>query len=305
MIDLSLDPACRPSEQERALMLSLLSGLVEQIAEELLIRLPGGTGRIEIDAVVGRLHRSGLLTGPALVGLLVRRADLIAFRAAARHQDGASLVKEWTNDADGSLASAAMAVVIARASHRDRFGGPGFSLADCDAETAVSLTYAVAAALPGIPETLVAAAVDLLARHDEGERLDAQEARLMLALDRLGRIDGPMLLSLLAQGEVGLLAEGLSRLAGLPADEAWNMLTSRNGGEVGRLLRLGELGRPFAAALIAALSETRALIDPTDAIAAFDAMTPDEVSAERARMRLPAAFISALAALEGHGQRGA
>ena len=287
-------------------MLSLLSGLVEQVAEELLLRLPGSEpGRVDVDGLTDRLRRSGLLTGPALIGLLVRRADLIAFRASARQQDDAGPLKAWANDPDRGLASAAMAVVIARASAKDRFGRPGFSLADCDAETAVAVTYAVAAALPGPPESLVAAAVDLLARHDEGERLDAQQARLMLALDRLGRLDGALLLSLLAQGEAGLLAEGLARLARIPAAEAWHMLTSRNGGEVGHLLRLADLARPFAAGLIAALSELRALHDPADAMAAFDGMTADEANAERTRMRLPTSFLSARTALEGHGQRGA
>lgn len=287
-------------------MLSLLSGLVEQIGEELSLRLPGSeTTRVDAAFLIEQLRQSGLLADQALVGLLVRRADLVAFRAGARPQGSAGLLQKWADDADQGLARAAMAVVIARASAKDRFGRPGFSLGDCDAETAVALTYAIAAAMPGPAEPLVAAAVDLLARHDEGERLDAHEARLMLALDRLGRLDGPLLLSLLAQGEAGLLAEGLARLGRIPAGEAWHMLTGRDGTEVGRLLRLAELDRPFAAGLIAALSETRALIEPADAMAAFDAMTAEEVSAERARMRLPAAFLSARAALERHGQRGA
>ena len=77
-------------------MLSLLSGLVEQVAEELLLRLPGSApGRVDVEALTDRLRRSGLLTGQALIGLLVRRADLIAFRASARQQDDAGPLKAW------------------------------------------------------------------------------------------------------------------------------------------------------------------------------------------------------------------
>lgn len=306
MVDLSLDPIARPSEQERALMLSLLSGLVGQIAEELQLRLPpGATDEVDAEALVAQLRSSGLFTRD-LVGLLVRRADLLAFRAAALHQDQGGLLQAWAADPEPSIASAAMAVVIARASARDRFGRPGLTLADCDAETAVALTYAVAAALAGPTESLVAAAVDLLARHDEGDRLDAREARLMVALEQAGRLDGPLLLSLATHGEAGLLAEGLSRLARIPASVAWQMLTGTDEHAIGRLLRLAEIDRSLAAGLIAALSNGRGLREPGEAMAAFDAMASSEEIAEaRARIRLPGAFILARRALEKHGQRGA
>jgi len=306
MRDLSLDPVARPSEQERALMLSLLTGLVGHIAEELLLRLPDmGQSEIDVGLLVDRLREAGMISRAELVGLLIRRADIIAFRMSARSPGGNGLLEGWAADAETAIVEAAMAVVIARASAKDRFGRPGLTLADCDAELAVSLTYAVAAALPCSPEFLVAAAIDLLARHDEGERLEAQEARLMRALEQGGRLDGNLLLSLAAQGEMGLLAEGLARLARIPSNEAWQALTGRNDPAVGRLLRVAEVERAQAAGLIAILSDGRGLRDPAEAMAAFDAMTATDASDERARVRLPAAFLKARSALEGYGQRSA
>lgn len=306
MLDLSLPPAARPSEQERALMLSLLAGLVGQIAEELSLRLAeANAAAVDPAELTETLRAAGLLAQRDLIALLVRRADLLAFRAGARQQDRGTLLQRWAADEDKSVAAAAMAVVIARASARDRFGRPGLSLADCDAETAVALTYGIAAALPGAPDALVGAAVDLLARHDEGQRLDAEEARLMLALDRAGRVTPDLLLTLAAHGEAGLLAEALARLACIPAGEAWHMLTGRSGVLLGELLKLAECARPVAGGLIAALSESATLADPAEAMAAYDAMTADEAAATRARLRLPATFLNARDALEGHGQRGA
>ncbi|WP_168713094.1 MULTISPECIES: DUF2336 domain-containing protein [Sphingomonas] len=304
MTDLSLDPLSRPSEQERALMLSLLSGLVGQIAEELLLRVPDAD-QAEVDAeeVVADLRAAGLLGQRDLVGLLVRRADVLAFRSTARQRPGGGLLETWGADSNHTVVSATMAVVIARASARDRFGRPGLTLADCDAETAVTLTYAVAAALRGPADALVAAAVDMLARHDEGERLDAREARLMLALEQAGKLDAGLLMALALEGEAVLLAEGLARLARIPAAEAWQMLTGRNERAVGRLLRLAELDRTAAAGLIAALGEARSLGDPGEAMVGFDAMTSLEISTQRAAMRLPPAFLAARAAFERHGQR--
>jgi hypothetical protein len=306
MLDISLDPLVRPSEQERALMLSLVSGLVEHVAEELLLRLPGASpGAIDAEELVAKLREAGLLAQRDLIAMLIRRADLLAFRAAARSPEGGGLLQGWAADPDRTVAGAAMAVVVARASARDRFGRPGLTLADCDAETAVALTYSVAAALPGSAEALVAAAVDLLARHDEGERLDAREARLVLALEQAGRLSGALLLSLATQGEAGLLAEALARLGRIPASQAWQMLTGRDEAALGELLRLAELDRPAAAGLIAALAASGTLRDAGSAMAAFDAMTPDDLGSVRVERRLPPAFVAARAAFEHYGQRRA
>ena len=304
MTDFLLDADERLSEQERALMTSMLAALIAGLTEELALRLGAGPAiTLTAEEVVEGLRRAGLLHRPKLIALLLRRAGLYRTREGAGN-GGAPLLQQFAGDNDPAVASAAMAVVLARTSGRDRFGRPGLSLSDCDAETAVELTYAVAASINvDSEEALVAAAVDLLARHDEGERLEALEARLVLALEQAGRIEAATLLSLAARGEVGILAEALARIARIPPDAAWSLLlVRRDEHALGQLLRLAEQSRAVAAGLIAALTATLGLAEPAAAIAAFDAMTPAQATAERARLRLPSSFWAARTALEGHGQ---
>jgi len=306
MTDFLLKPTERLSEQERALMTSMLAALIASVSEELAMRL-GSTAAadLNVDELIERLRGAGLLHRPRLIALLLRRAGLHRSLNAAGAA-GTALLQQFAADKDPAVASAAMSVVLARASGRDRFGRAGLSLGDCDAETAVDLTYAVAAAVDSnSEEVLVAAAVNLLARHDEGERLEALEARLVLALEQAGRLDAAALLTLAARGEVGLLAEALARIARIPGDAAWSLLMRRDEGALGRLLRLAEQPRAAAAGLIASLTDSLALAEPAAAIRAFDAMTPDEAAAERARLRLPFAFQAARRALNGDGQHRA
>ena len=82
-------------------------------------------------------------------------------------------------DADSAVAEAAMALTLARGRRRDRFERLGAEFDDVAAEDAVALVYAVAAALrhglvEDSDEALVAASQALLARHDEGRRLEAR-----------------------------------------------------------------------------------------------------------------------------------
>src|SRR6185503_18153800 len=76
--DFFLDPAKRLTEQERALMTAMLHCLVSDIADAIRAALP--SGRIAANdegdaALVAALTSSGLLDEPALMALLLRRAD--------------------------------------------------------------------------------------------------------------------------------------------------------------------------------------------------------------------------------------
>ena len=297
MADFLLDPRDRLTEQERALMGSMLAGLVGGIAQELALRLPdSGMDEVDAEALVEQLRRGGQLRHEGLIALLLRRAGLARMRGMAA--GSSPLLLELAADPTRSIAAAAMAVALARSSGRDPLGRPGLSLSDCDAETAVHLTYAVAATLPGASdEQAVAAAVDLLARHDEGERLEALEGRLIIALEQEGRLDPALLLSLAARGEAWLLTEGLARIARVPVEAAWTMLDGRSPAELGRLIRLAEQTRQTAAGLIAALAEPLGVASPGEAIDAFDAVTSVEAGQLRALLRLPASFRAARAAL--------
>lgn len=313
--DFLLDPAERLTEQERALMSGMLLGLVERLADEIRVRLPGPlSSACECDGadLVLELHRHGLLRNPELTELLLRRADIARLGdvvAGVLEQPGESLLQRWARDDVASVASAAMPVVLARAASRDRFGRPGLDLADCPAELAVDLTYAIAAALArrcgGAHEELVAAAVGLLARHDEGQRLDALEARLVLALEQAGRLDSATMLALAGAGEVSLLAEALARLAGVPGESGWLLLADPSDGRLALLLRMAEQPRKLAAGLLVRLATPLGIRDPAGEIDWFDRIEDGQATEARARLRLPLEYQLAAAALEDHGQHAA
>lgn len=276
---------------------SMLAGLIGGIAQELALRLPGsGMEEVDAETLVDQLRQGGLLRHEGLIGLLLRRAGLARMRGMTTTPS--TLLSELAADTNPAIAAAAMAVALARSSGRDALGRPGLSLSDCDAETAVHLAYVVAAAITGTPsEQAVAAAVDLLARHDEGERLEALEGRLIIALEQEGRLEPALLLSLAARGEAWLLTEGLARIARVPVEAAWTMLDGRSPAELGRLIRLAEQTRQTAAGLIAALAEPLGLVSPAAAMQAFDSVTAAEAGQLRAMLRLPASFRIARAAL--------
>jgi hypothetical protein len=301
-VDFLLDPEQRLTEQERALMTGMLLTLAGTLADEIRVRLPDDLAQdceCPADEIVGALRRAGLLRNRQLIALLLRRAD------EARISDAlgaaSSPLQAWTADETPRVAAAAMAVVLARAAARDRFGRPGLELGDCDAETAVHLSYSVGAALavraPHAEEAIVAATVDLLGRHDEGQRLHALEAKLMIALGSAGRLDEKLLTTLAIGGEASLLAQALGRLSGVTGEIAWNMLLSPTSGNIAQLLRMAGQPRNVAATLLAALTLAVGRIDPADEINRFDRLGEAEVADLRARLRLPPAFGAALHAL--------
>ncbi len=309
--DFLLDPAERLTEQERALMNAMLYGLVERLADELRVRLPdqlAAATECSPAELVRKLSQGGLLAKPPLIELLLRRADMLRLGEGAAGANGqGSLLQRWAADDAAEVASAAMAVAVSRSAARDRFGRPALELADCPAEIAVELTYEVAAVLAwrcgGHDEELVAAAVDLLALHDEGQGLDALEGRLVRALHGAHRLDPATLLALASAGEVSLLAEALARLAGIPGESGWALLADGHDGRLALLLRMAEQPRTLAAALLARLADPLGLADPVGELEWFDRIGVSEAAAARARLRLPPHYQRASAALESHAQR--
>jgi hypothetical protein len=303
--DFLLDPQLRLTEQNRALMTRMLLTLVGTIADEIRVRLPevaASACDCPSEQVAEELRRSDLLRHAPLIALLLRRAD--EARCAQALPAAPSPLQGWTADEVPAVAAAAMAVVLARAASRDRFGQPGLELGDCDGETAVALSYAVAAMLagraPSAEEAILAATVDLLGCHDEGQRLHAVEARLVMALEASGRLNGELLTTLAASGEVGLLAQALGRLGGIAGDSAWTMFFSPHQGSIALLLRIADQPRAVAARLLATLAVWLGGIDPLAEIERFDRLSDGQMAEHRIRLRHPPAFAAALAAL-GHG----
>ncbi|MCA1653150.1 MAG: DUF2336 domain-containing protein [Sphingomonadales bacterium] len=310
--DFFLDPAARLSEQERALMNAMLDDLVATLADEIIAALPSGLDAIGSDGhepLIARLRGSGLLDRPGLVALLLRRADeqrlaaALDFRAAPGR---APLIQRWVADKDADLAAGAMALVIARGRRRDRFGQPRLLFDDLPAEEAVAIVNLVAAGLriplrahPAIDRALADAAESLLARHDEGLRMDAQLAGLVRLLERAGRLDDRLVEDAASEGEIALLSAIVARRAGIPEARVWDHLIAGADGRLTLLARLAGLGRSTAARLVAELSPLTGIADPAAEMARFDRTGAEAIEDTRGEWRLPPEYSAAREALRG------
>ena len=310
--DFFLDPGARLSEQERALMIAMLDDLIATIADEIIAGLKDGLDSIGgdgHDALIARLWASGLLDRPGLVALLLRRADeqRLASSLLLRQTPGRpSLVQRWVADSDGELAACAMALVIARGRRRDRYGQGRLLFDDLPAEEAVALVHAVAAGLrtplpahPAIDRALAAGAEQLLARHDENERIDALLAGLVRMLERGGRLDDALAVDAAGEGEVALLSAMLARRGGVPEDKAWEHLMAGGEGRLVLLARLAGVARATAARVVAELGALTGVSDPAAEMARFDALGEQGIEDQRGEWRLPTAYHSARDVLRG------
>jgi hypothetical protein len=311
--DFFLDPRARLTEQERSLMTAMLTDLIESIADEFSVGLSGAAND-EDKGVFERLWSAGLLDIPDLVALLLRRAEEERIAAAIRSgRPGNTLrfLQSLVSDEDPAVSGAAMALVLAKGRRRDRFGGPRILFDDLCAEAAVALVNAVAAAMrsdvakrdgAGADERLSAAANALIARHDEGARLEARSFELVHALDRSGRLDDSLLRSALNQGEVGLLFEALGRRGGISSDSAWEHFTAGSG-RLAMLLRICSVSRELAGEVVAIVADLSGS-DPETEIGRFDLASDEEVEASRSWLRLSPGYRLAIETLDrDHGKR--
>jgi hypothetical protein len=312
-VDFFLDPRARLTEQERSLMTAMLTDLVEAIADEFSVTLSDGqAANDEPGHILERLWSAGLLDIEDLVALLLRRAEeeRIAAAIQSRHNGRNSrFLQPLVSDLDSAISAAAMSLILAKGRRRDRFGGPKILFDDLSAEAAVALVNAIAAAIrsdlggqAATDERLGACVDALLARHDEGNRLEASAFELVHALDRAGRLDDMLIRSALMQGEVGLLLESFARRGGISSDTAWQLFTG-GPGQLAMLLRICSASRDLAGevvALVAGLSGS----DPETEIGRFDILSDDEVDRARKWLRLAPSYRQAIETLEnGNGQR--
>lgn len=315
-VDFFLDPASRLSEQERSLMTAMLSDLVAMLADEFALLLAAAeAANDQGESLFERLWSSGQLDIPELMRLLLRRAEEERLSAAIKSTRPASrsrFLQSLVSDEASDVSAAAMALILARSRRRDRFDGPRIAFDDIPAEAAVELVSATAAQLrrdvatrlgdTEADERLSAAARALLARHDEGQRLEARAFDLVHALDKSSRLDERLLRSALADGEAAVLVEALARRAGLVFDSAWEHFTG-GAGSLALLLRMGGLDREVAAELVAALAELVGSDAETE-IGSFDSLSEQAVDATRNWLRLDPDYRAAVAALNaGDGQR--
>jgi hypothetical protein len=304
--DLFLEPEARLSEQERALMVAMLHGLVERIAVELRARLSPGAaescaaGPAEL---IADLARAGLIQDEALVGLLLRRAD--TQRIASSGRGGRSTLQRWTASADAAIAAAAMTLVAERGRGRDRFGRSTLDLADLPLSLSTGLVVAIGAALSHRSEEpndaeMNEAIASLLSTRAQAPSLEELEAALVEALGSEERRAPGLLVALAAEGEAPILAAVLAAEARIPAEEAWLALLG-GAEQVALLLRLAEVKRADAAALLAAATPALGIGDPVRAFETFEALSAEAIEQARAELSLLAAYRDARRIIGRHG----
>lgn len=299
--DFFLDEGSRLTDEERALMAAMLRGLIADIADELIAALPpilsAKAERLR-DGLYRRLRNAGLLAREGVVALLLRRADEQQLSGHANRSD--DTLGALVADPNAVVAEAAMAMTLARGRRRDKFGRLGAEFDDLAAEDAVCLVQAVAAGLSqldeGSDQPLGTAVQILLARHDEGRRLEAHVAALARALEASGRAGDEILRKLAQDGDAALLVGLLARRSGIDHDEAWRLFS---GGDAMLLARLAGCERATAAQILAAFEPMSGAVDRF--IDRFDGMDDAAVERQRQWLRLDRHYRAAREALERAG----
>lgn len=318
--DFFLDPDQRLSEQERALMTAMLHSLVGDVADELRAALPAGSAVAndgDNPELVAELSAAGLLDLPQLIELLLRRADEEQTASAVRARSGrrdSRFLQVLVSDEDAAISAAAMALILARGRRRDRFGQMRVEFDDLPPELAVAIVHNVSAALrrrllitldaPDADGQLATAATGLLARHDEGRKLEALTGSLVRLLDESGRLDEDLIAAAADEGEFAVVAQALARRAAIAGSDAGDLLLGGSGEQLVLLLRMAAMSRDFAARLLAGPGDILGMADPGREIARFDTLEQKEVDAACDWLRLDPAYRAAIAGLErDHGQR--
>jgi len=311
--DFFLHPAERLTEQERALMTAMLHSLVGDIADEIRIAFPTSMAAANDDqnlALVETLSAARLLDRPALVRLLLRRADEERIAMAANARSGrreARVLQGLVSHADGAIAAAAMALILARGRRRDRLGQSLLHFDDLSPDEARVLVHLICAALRsdaagvlGAAEAdrlLSNAAERVLASHDPGSGIEALTATLVGLLGEEDDLSDELIVSAAMEGEMTFVAHALAARSGIRADVALDELLSGSERRAMATLRTAGVSRTVAASLLAGVGDLIGIPDPGRAIDAFDRLTDAEVGDARAWLTADPAYRRAVAAL--------
>jgi hypothetical protein len=316
--DFFLNPAERLTEQERALMTAMLHCLVGDIADEIRAELPGGSIAANDDghvALMDALTSARLLDEPALMALLLRRADEERIATGARARGGrreARVLQGLVSHENGGVSAAAMALVLARGRRRDRFGQCLIAFDDLPRATAEALAYAIAAALrselsaahgpPTSHADVMEATRRVLDRRDPARGIDELTAALVQLLDECGGLTDEFILAAAHEGEVAFIGGVLARRSHISSESAMEELLSGTPERLIALLRVAGLSRELSAGLLAGVGDLLGIVDPGQAIGVFDGMTDEEAEAARSWLKSSPAYRSSLAALGRPGR---
>lgn len=303
--DFFLDPGERLTEQERALMTSMVHDLVAALA----VAIRAAVGIRSDPPVPARiadaLGRVGLLDRTGFVRLMLRRADeqrIVTAFAGHAGPRRLPLLPKLVSDSDAAVAAAAMALVVARGRRRDGFGQPRVDLSDLDRRDAIALAHAVAAVLsPDIEADghFATAATKVIDGIDVDDSLDRAVETLVEALDRAGRADEALVETASGEGEVALVAMLIARRAGIGQPAVWDHLVDAGEGGLALIARMAGFGRRAAARLIADLGSTIGRGSVEDEIARYDALGGEEVAAALKHWQLPPDYRAAVRDLRG------
>ena len=318
--DFFLDSATRLTEQERALMTAMLHCLVGDVADDLRSALPKGWAAANDESnldLIETLTATRLLDDPALMALLLRRADEERISNGARARSGrhdARILQGLVSHEDGAVSAAAMALILARGRRRDRFGQCLVAFDDLAPASARALVYAIAAVLRGslaavrsgaaVETELAAASHRVLSDHGTGRGIDALTGDLTRLLEENGKLDDELILAAAHEGEIGFVTEAVGRRAGLSGSIAAEELLSGSASRVMTLFRLAALPRELVAGFLATIGDLLGLADAGHAMGVFDAMTVEQSAAARTWLTADPAYRRALALLDvDDGQR--
>lgn len=314
--DLAFPQDLRLSDWQRRTVSALVETLVGSIEDELrsaLLETLEGEGleparaafasaRVEIALPI--LRRGDVLTEPALVAALLRRAEEHRLHRAGGGD--ASLLVALANDGDPDVAADAMAVLLAQSGRLDAFQEPLMGRAELPAELEHGLLWTIAAALrtyltgthgldPAAADSAIAAAaMRLLAAYDEGDTFDARCVRLVRTLAQKGR-DADIAARALSGGSLTLALAALAQATGIAIDSAWQLLSDPSGKGAVLLLRAAGLSREDAGAILVALE--RGEPQAAGRIDLFDALSPAEADRLLTLWRADPSYRAAVAGL--------
>ncbi|HEX2762874.1 MAG TPA: DUF2336 domain-containing protein [Allosphingosinicella sp.] len=310
--DLALPERLRLSDRQRSALAHLVSRLIGDIEDEirsaLLASVTGAPVRAALSSAavpiaLPILETSGLLSDPALIALLLRRAEE---HRLARGRDGA-LLTELSGDPEEAVSAAAISLIVAQSRRLDAFQEPLVGSVDLPAELLHMIAWTVAAAirrylvqvqnLPGsdADEAVAAAVSRLLAGCDEGDGVDAQALRLARLLGVRARLDDAFVARAAEEGALPLFLAALSLRAEIDFSAAWEILAEPSGrGAVILLKGAGVMRQPAVSALLALAEREEPVAAQLDL---FDTLSDDEARRLVSLWRRDPAYRGAVARL--------
>jgi hypothetical protein len=318
--DFFLHSGSRLTEQERALMTAMLHCLISDVADDIRSTLPKGWAAANDESnldLIETLTRSRLLDEPALMALVLRRADEERITNGAKARSGrhdAHILQGLVSHDNAAVSAAAMALILARGRRRDRFGQCLVAFDDLSSASARTLVHAIAAVVrphllaargvTTVDAELAKACQHVLAGQDPARGIDSLTAELTRLLDENGKLDDELVLAAAHEGEIVFVAEALARRGGLTGSTAAGELLSGSAERIAALFRMAALPRELVAGFFASIGDLLGLNDIGRAIGLFDTITDEQVAAARTWLTADPAYRRALAALEADdGQR--